>query len=66
MIEVPDSYVGAVMEKLGTRKAEMVNMGTRETRHHPSGIQNPRPWPDGLPLGVFDRHQRQRHYEPCV
>ncbi len=31
MIEVPDSYVGAVMEKLGTRKAEMVNMGTRET-----------------------------------
>ena len=31
MIEGPDSYVGAVMEKLGTRKAEMVNMGTRET-----------------------------------
>ncbi|MCI1966454.1 MAG: translational GTPase TypA [Oscillospiraceae bacterium] len=26
MIEVPDNYVGAVMEKLGTRKAEMVNM----------------------------------------
>ena len=31
MIEVPDSYVGAVMEKLGTRKAEIVNMGTRNT-----------------------------------
>ena len=31
MIEVPESYVGAVMEKLGTRKAELVNMGTRET-----------------------------------
>lgn len=29
MIEVPDSYVGAVMEKLGTRKAEMINMTTR-------------------------------------
>ncbi len=29
MIEVPDSYVGAVMEKLGTRKAEMINMSTR-------------------------------------
>ena len=31
MIEVPDSYVGVVMEKLGTRKAEIVNMGTRNT-----------------------------------
>jgi GTP-binding protein len=29
MIEVPDNYVGAVMEKLGTRKAELVNMGAR-------------------------------------
>ena len=28
--EVPDSYVGAVMEKLGSRKAELVNMGTRD------------------------------------
>lgn len=31
IIEVPDNYVGAVMEKLGSRKAEIVNMGTRET-----------------------------------
>ncbi|MGX8701750.1 translational GTPase TypA [Caproiciproducens sp.] len=31
MIEVPDSYVGAVMEKLGNRKAELLNMGTRDT-----------------------------------
>lgn len=31
MIEVPEEYVGAVMEKLGTRKAEITNMGTRET-----------------------------------
>ncbi len=31
MIEVPEIYVGAVMEKLGTRKAEIVNMGTRDT-----------------------------------
>ncbi len=30
-IEVPDSDVGAVMEKLGTRKAELVNMGSRES-----------------------------------
>ncbi len=31
IIEVPDNYVGAVMEKLGSRKAEMINMGTRES-----------------------------------
>ncbi len=31
MIEVPDNYVGAVMEKLGSRKAELINMGTRES-----------------------------------
>ena len=31
MIEVPDAYVGAVMEKLGTRKAELQNMGSRNS-----------------------------------
>lgn len=31
MIEVPEEYVGAVMERLGSRKAEIKNMGTRET-----------------------------------
>ena len=31
MIEVPDSYVGVIMEKLGPRKAELLNMGTRES-----------------------------------
>ena len=30
MIEVPEEYVGAVMERLGTRKAEIKNMGSRE------------------------------------
>lgn len=30
MIEVPQDYVGAVMERLGTRKAELQNMGTRD------------------------------------
>lgn len=31
MVEVPDNYVGSVMEKLGTRKAEILNMGTRDS-----------------------------------
>ena len=30
IIEVPDTYVGPVMEKLGSRKGELINMGTRE------------------------------------
>ena len=30
MIEVPEEYVGAVMERLGSRKAEIRNMGTRD------------------------------------
>ncbi len=30
IIEVPEEYVGAVMERLGNRKAEIRNMGTRE------------------------------------
>ena len=31
MIEVPDSYVGAVMEKLGPRRAELLNMVSHDT-----------------------------------
>lgn len=31
IIEVPDNYVGPVMEKLGARKGELINMGTRES-----------------------------------
>ena len=31
MIEVPDTYVGPVMEKLGSRKGELINMGTRDS-----------------------------------
>jgi len=30
MIEVPEEYVGVVMERLGSRHAEIKNMGTRE------------------------------------
>ncbi len=30
MIEVPEAYVGPVIERLGSRKAEMLNMGNRD------------------------------------
>ena len=43
MIEVPDNYVGAVMEKLGTRKAELRQHGYPRQRHDTSGIQDSRP-----------------------
>ena len=49
MIEVPDNYVGAVMEKLGTRKAELLNMGTRETGTTHLEFKIPAR-ADGLPL----------------
>ena len=65
MIEVPEQYVGAVMEKLGARRAEIVNMGTRDTGDEPSGIQDSLPRLDGLSPTVPDRHQRQRHHEQC-
>lgn len=29
VIEVPDNYVGAIMEKIGSRKAELLNMSTK-------------------------------------
>ncbi len=31
VIEVPEQYVGVIMERLGSRKADIVNMGTRDT-----------------------------------
>ena len=31
MIETPEAYVGAVMEKIGSRKAELLNMGSRDS-----------------------------------
>ncbi|MBR1811866.1 MAG: translational GTPase TypA [Clostridia bacterium] len=30
IVEVPENYVGAVMEKIGARRGELVNMGTRD------------------------------------
>ena len=30
IVEVPEQYVGAVMEKIGSRKGELTNMGTRD------------------------------------
>ncbi|MCL2513017.1 MAG: translational GTPase TypA [Oscillospiraceae bacterium] len=30
IVETPENYVGAVMEKIGSRKGELENMGTRE------------------------------------
>ena len=60
IVEVPDSYVGAVMEKLGSRKAELVNMGTRDggVTH----IEFKIPARGRIP----HRHKRQRYHEPRI
>ncbi len=41
MVEVPEEYVGAVIERLGARKAEIKNMGTRETGYSHLEFQVP-------------------------
>ena len=61
MIEVPaEQYVGAVMEKLGSRKAEIVRHGyPRDTRVEPSGIPNfPARGLKGYRQQVSHRYQR--------
>ena len=52
MIEVPDNYVGVVMEKLGSRKQKL-SIWARATRRDPSGIQNSSAWFDGVPPGIL-------------
>ncbi len=52
MIEVPDNYVGAVMEKLGSRKAELQNMGSRDTGVTHLEFKIPRQRADGVPAGI--------------
>ena len=41
VVNVPDDCIGNVIEKLGRRKAEMVNMEPAEPGHTKVGIQNP-------------------------
>ena len=66
IVEVPDSYVGAVMEKLGSRKAGADQHGHPRRRRHPYRVPHSRARTDGLPPRVPHRHQRQRYYEPRI
>ena len=73
MIEVPEQYVGPVMEKLGSRKGELINMGSRESgithiefRIPSRGLMGYRPEfltdtnGNGIMSHVFDSYQEYR------
>lgn len=66
MIEVPEQYVGAVMEKLGGPQGGNRQHGYPGHGGQPSGVPDPGPGADGLPPAVPHRHQRQRDHEQRV
>ena len=64
VIDIPEEFIGAVTQKLGPRKAQMVEDG--EPRHRPRAprVPHPLPRPHRLPLRVPDRHARHRAPQP--
>ncbi len=65
IVEVPEQYVGPVMEKIGSRKGELENMGTRDGGSTHLEFKIPARG-NRLPFGIHDGYQRQRHYEPTI
>lgn len=64
-IDVPQDFMGAVMEGLGLRKAELQNM-TEMAGYLRMEFLIPGARPYRLPQPILNRYQRQRHYEPRV
>ncbi len=65
-IDVPEEFLGAVIEKLGPRRGEMLEMknpgqGMMRLTVPNSGARTVR-----LSLGVSDRHSRHGHHAPSV
>ncbi|MFR6694387.1 MAG: hypothetical protein ACLUS6_10570 [Dysosmobacter sp.] len=61
VVDVPAESVGAVIEKLGARKADMLEM-TPVGRPHEDGVSGARPRPVRLPQRVPDGHQGRGHH----
>ena len=61
-IDCPETFLGVVMEKLGTRKGKVVKM---EPRHGAGADGVPRavPWPDRTAQRNPHRHPRHGHHE---
>ena len=65
-VDVSEEYMGVVMEKLGPRRSEMTEMRNPGHGHGAADLPDPGPRPVRIPLGVPDRHPRQRHHAPPV
>ena len=64
-IDVPEDCVGSVMEKLGSRKAELPGYAP-PGQPYPSDIPHPVPRPVRLQERISDRHQGRGHHEQRV
>ena len=66
VVDVPSDCAGSVIEKIGSRKGDFLDMAPRG--HHPfqADLPGARPRPVRLPQRVPDRHQGRGHYGLCV
>ncbi len=61
VVDVPQECVGAVIEKMGSRKGDLLEM-TPDGQPDEDRIPGPRPRPVRLPQRVPDRHPRRGHH----
>ena len=64
-LDVPNDYVGAVVEKLGQRKGDLVEMVPLR-QPDAAGVRDPHPVPVRLPFRVPDSHARRGCHEHAV
>ena len=61
VVDVPADAVGSVIEKIGSRKGEMLEMNPGGQPDE-AGVSGARPGSVRLPQRIFDRHQGRGHY----
>ena len=64
VVDVPDDFIGAVTQKLGPRKGQMVKMVNHGTGRVRLEYRIPVARADRLPVRVPDRHPRHRAAQP--
>ena len=65
-VDVEEAHQGAVMEALGTRRADLTQHGIRQPGPHASRISRAGARPDRLPGRVHEPDARHRPHEPRV
>ena len=63
VVDVDETYVGAVTQKLGERKGVLINMTNKGYGRARGGVPHSVAWTDWLPFRVFDRHPWYRTAE---